>query len=161
MNRKLCIKDIIIENVLRLVWFRELRRACDCTSAKVRVLQRLKSLRRILVRNYGFSESNFFVVCEDIWIAICPFYVVVVTSVFNTWKTHKWFLNGTKMTYFWDIIQIKLYYDNIMQHDAPLSPGVNPLEGFTLWSCGKLGLRAHSWLPTLEKGRGSCWESRD
>jgi hypothetical protein len=77
MNRKLCIEDIIIRNVLQLVWFRELRRACDCTGAKVRVLQRLKSLRRILVRNYGFLESNFFVVCEDIWIAICPFYVVV------------------------------------------------------------------------------------
>ncbi len=39
-----------------------------------------------------------------------------VTNVFNTWKTHKWFLDGIKMTYFWDIIQIKLYYDNIMQH---------------------------------------------
>ncbi len=77
MNRKLCIEDIIIGNVLRLVWFRELQRACDCTGAKVRVLQRLKSLRGILVRNYGFSESDFFVVCGDIWIAICPFYVVV------------------------------------------------------------------------------------
>jgi hypothetical protein len=43
----------------------------------VRVSQRLKSLRRILVRNCGFSESDFFVVCEDIWIAICPFFVVV------------------------------------------------------------------------------------
>jgi hypothetical protein len=77
VNRKLCIEDIIIENVLRLVWFRELRRACDCTGAKLRVSQRFKSLRKILVRNYGFSESDFFVVCEDIWIAICPFYVVV------------------------------------------------------------------------------------
>jgi hypothetical protein len=45
--------------------------------AKIRVSQRLKSLRRILVRNCGFSKSNFFVVCEDIWIAICPFFVVV------------------------------------------------------------------------------------
>jgi hypothetical protein len=49
----------------------------------VRVLQRLKSLRGILVRNYGFSESDFFVVCEDIWIAICPFYVVVVGGSFH------------------------------------------------------------------------------
>ncbi len=45
--------------------------------------------------------------------------------------------------------------------DALLSPGVNPLEGFTLSSCGKLGLSARSRLPTLEKGTGSCWESRD
>ncbi len=73
VNRKSCIEDIIIENVQRLIQFRELRRACDCTGAKVRVSQRLKSLRGILVRNCGFSESDFFVVCEDIWIAICPF----------------------------------------------------------------------------------------
>ncbi len=45
--------------------------------------------------------------------------------------------------------------------DALLSLGVNPLEGFTLSSCEKLGLRARSRLPTLERGRGSCWESRD
>ncbi len=82
VNRKLCIGDIIIGNVLRLVWFRELRRACDCMGAKVRVSQRLKSLRGILVRNYGFLESDFFVVCEDIWIAICPFYVVVYVASF-------------------------------------------------------------------------------
>ncbi len=40
--------------------------------------QRLKSLRQIRVRNCGFSEFDFFVVCEDIWIAICPFFVVVI-----------------------------------------------------------------------------------
>jgi hypothetical protein len=28
--------------------------------------------------------------------------------------------------------------------------------GSTLWSCRKLGLRARSWLPTLERGRGLC-----
>ncbi len=77
VNRKLCIEDIMIGNVLRLVQFRELRIACDCTGANVWVSQRLKSLRGILVRNCGFSESDFFVVCEDIWIAICPFFVVV------------------------------------------------------------------------------------
>ncbi len=77
VNRKSCIEDIIIANVLRWVQFWELRRACDCTGAKVWVSQRLKSLRRIRVRNCGFSESDFFVVCEDIWIAICPFFVVV------------------------------------------------------------------------------------
>jgi hypothetical protein len=74
VNRKSCIEDIIIGNVLRWVKFRELRRACDCTGAKVWVSQRLKSLRRIRVRNCGFSESDFFVVCEDIWMAICPFF---------------------------------------------------------------------------------------
>ncbi len=80
VNRKSCIKDIIIGNVLRWVQFRELRRACDCTGAKVWVSQRLKSLQRIRVRNCGFSESDFFVVCEDIWIAICPFFVVVMEA---------------------------------------------------------------------------------
>jgi hypothetical protein len=45
--------------------------------AKVWVSQRRKSLRRIRVRNCGFSKSDFFVVYEDIWIAICPFFVVV------------------------------------------------------------------------------------
>jgi hypothetical protein len=44
------------------------------------VSQRLKSLRRIRVRNCGFSESDFFVVCEDIWIVICPFFVVVMEA---------------------------------------------------------------------------------
>ncbi len=39
-----------------------------------------------------------------------------VTNVFNTWKTHKWFHNGLKMTYLWDILKIKLYYDSIIQH---------------------------------------------
>ncbi len=48
-----------------------------------------------------------------------------------------------------------------MNYDALLSPGVNPFEGFTLSSCGKLGLSTHSRLPTLDQGRGLCWESRD
>ncbi len=77
MNHKSCIEDIIIGNVLRLVQFRELRRACDCTGAKFRVSQRLKSLRGIVVWNYGFSKTVFFVVCDDIRIAICPSFVVV------------------------------------------------------------------------------------
>jgi hypothetical protein len=81
VNRKSCIEDLIIENVLRWVQFRELQRGCDCTGAKVGVSQRLKSLRGILVRNSGFSESDFFVVCEDIWIAIWPFFVVVGTNM--------------------------------------------------------------------------------
>jgi hypothetical protein len=49
----------------------------------VRVLQRLKSLRGIVVRNCGFPETDFFVVCDDIWIAICPFFVVVIIPLRN------------------------------------------------------------------------------
>ncbi len=90
LNHKSCIEDIIIGNVLQWVQFRELRRACDCTSAKFRVLQRLKSLRGIVVRNCGFSETVFFVVCNDIWIAICPSFVVVnVDSSSGLDKVHK------------------------------------------------------------------------
>jgi len=64
-----------------LVQFRELRRACDCTGAKFRVSQRLKSLRGIVVRNCEFSETVFFVVCDDIWIAICPSFVVMLKDI--------------------------------------------------------------------------------
>jgi hypothetical protein len=52
-------------------------------------------------------------------------------------------------------------FQKVAWNDAILSPRVNPLKGFTLSSCGKLGLRACSRLPTLERGRGSCWEPRD
>jgi hypothetical protein len=45
--------------------------------------------------------------------------------------------------------------------DALLNPGVNPLRGSPMSSCEKLGPRARSRLPTLKKGRGSCWEPRD
>jgi hypothetical protein len=48
-----------------------------------------------------------------------------------------------------------------MTNDALLSPEVNLVEGFILSSYGKLGLRARSRLPTLERGRGSCCEPRD
>jgi hypothetical protein len=34
-------------------------------------------LREIVVRNCGFSETFFFVVCDDIWIAIYPSFVVM------------------------------------------------------------------------------------
>ncbi len=80
MNHKSCIEDIIIGNVLQLFQFRELRRACNCTGGKVRVSQRLKSLRGIVVRNCRFLEIVFFVVCDDIWIAICPSFVVVSSA---------------------------------------------------------------------------------
>ncbi len=45
--------------------------------------------------------------------------------------------------------------------DVLLGPRVNPLEGSPMSSCGKLGPRARSRLPTLERGRGSSWEPRD
>jgi hypothetical protein len=40
--------------------------------------------------------------------------------------------------------------------DALPSPGLNPLEGPTMLSCGKLGLERHFRLPTLERDRGAC-----
>jgi len=40
--------------------------------------------------------------------------------------------------------------------DALPSPGVNPFEGPTMLSCGKLGLEGHSRLPALKRGRGVC-----
>ncbi len=80
MNRKRCIKAVIIGKVLRLYQFRELRRTCDCTGVNVMVSQKLKSLQGIIVRNGGFSETSFFVVCDDIWIAIYPPVVVVTTK---------------------------------------------------------------------------------
>jgi len=52
--------------VLRLYQVPELRRTCDCTGTNVMVSQKLKSLRRIMVRNNGLLETSFFVVCDDI-----------------------------------------------------------------------------------------------
>ncbi len=46
-------------------------------------------------------------------------------------------------------------------HDALLSPLLDPLEGPTMQSCGKLGLEGRSRLPALKKGRGACQKSRD
>jgi hypothetical protein len=40
--------------------------------------------------------------------------------------------------------------------DALPSPGLNPLEGPTMCSCGKLGLKRRSRLLALKKGRGVC-----
>jgi hypothetical protein len=37
--------------------------------ANVMVSKKLKSLRGIMVRNNGLSETSFFVVSDDIWIA--------------------------------------------------------------------------------------------
>ncbi len=49
-----------------------------------------------------------------------------------------------------------IYLHNYIQHDALPSPGLNPLEGPTMLSCGKLELGRRSQLPTLERGRGAC-----
>jgi len=45
-------------------------------------------LREIVVRNCGFSETFFFVVCDDIWIAIYPSFVVVSIVATLQWKVH-------------------------------------------------------------------------
>jgi hypothetical protein len=45
--------------------------------------------------------------------------------------------------------------------DALPSPRLNPLEGPTMLSCGKLGLEGRSRLLALKGGRGACWKSRD
>jgi hypothetical protein len=41
-------------------------------------------------------------------------------------------------------------------YDALPSPGLNPLEGSTMCSCGKLGLEGRSRLLALKRGRGVC-----
>ncbi len=40
--------------------------------------------------------------------------------------------------------------------DALPSPGLNPLEGPTMCSCGKVGLEGRSRLLALKGGRGAC-----
>jgi hypothetical protein len=69
VNRKQCIEVVTIGKVLRLYRIRELQRTCDCTGANVMVSQELKSLRGIMVCNSGLSETSYFGVCDDIWIA--------------------------------------------------------------------------------------------
>ncbi len=132
VNRKSCIEDIIIGNVLRWVQFQELQRACDCTGAKIRVSQRLKSLQRILVHNCGFSESDFFVVCEDIWIAICPFFVVV-----NIWTKTKMDIYKYEFIYFPMMDEsylIFIYLIQIINKIHPLKNDIHPNEIIHLWT---------------------------
>jgi len=43
-----------------------------------------------------------------------------------------------------------------VMRDALPSPGLNPLEGLTMLSCGKLGLEGRSRLPALKRGTGAC-----
>ncbi len=62
------------------------------------------------------------------------------------------------------IIQSKtkiLLTNSMFQINALPSPGLNPLEGPTMCSCGKLGLEGCSRLPALRRGRGACQKSRD
>ncbi len=70
----------------------------------MRVSQRLKSLRGIVVRNCGFSETDFFVVCDDIWIAICPFFVVV--------GKEQWVSRGS------EYITNNKYFNERWEHDS-------------------------------------------
>ncbi len=46
--------------------------------------------------------------------------------------------------------------NNLIQGDALPSPGLNSLEGPTMCSCGKVGLKGQSRLPVLKRGRGAC-----
>jgi hypothetical protein len=47
---------------VRMLWFRNSLRVCE----------------KLWFATMGFSETFFFVVCDDIWIAIYPSFVVVV-----------------------------------------------------------------------------------
>jgi hypothetical protein len=77
------------------------------------VSQKLKILRGIMVRNGGFSKTSFFVVCNDIWIAIYPPVVVVSTTLF---VLPSWFL----------LMQVQLV---MAGDDATLSnPPVTPVQ---------------------------------
>ncbi len=48
------------------------------------------------------------------------------------------------------------FVKNSPKIDALPSPRVNPLEGPTMCSCGKMGLEGRSRLPALKRGRGAC-----
>ncbi len=58
-------------------------------------------------------------------------------------------------------MQVNKGWSNIYEIDTLPSPGLNPLEGPTMLSCGKLGLGRRSRLLALERGRGVCQKSRD
>jgi hypothetical protein len=132
----------------------------------------------------GFSKGHFLnIYCY------CPSALDPWLSVFAV-RREEWNLGALSST-----TEICLLYGHLLLlsiHgrsliDALLGPGVNPLEGSPMWSCGKLGpkvtrslvpgwthLRVHqmsscgklgprarSRLPTLERGRGSSWEPQD
>jgi len=46
--------------------------------------------------------------------------------------------------------------ETVASVDALPSPGLNPFEGPTMCSYGKMGLEGRSQLPTLKRGRGAC-----
>jgi hypothetical protein len=106
---------------------------------------------------------------EDEKMVILIIYVDDLFVIGNHTKRIEWFvgqlINRFKMFQLGGMefyFQVEfLYFPSGIFIDALLSPGVNPLEGFSLSSCGKLRLGARSRLPTLERGRGSCWEPRD
>ncbi len=49
----------------------------------------------------------------------------------------------------------------INHDDALPSLLLNPREGPTMWSCGKLGFEGRSRFPTLKEGRGACQKFQD
>ncbi len=57
-------------------------------------------------------------------------------------------------------ISVSLAFSCVVD-DTLLGPGVNPLEGSPNVKLRKLGSKARSRLPTLERGRGSSWDPRD
>jgi hypothetical protein len=58
---------------------------------------------------------------------------------------------------FWGFYQCWLSMKKIVRiNEALPSPGLNPFEGSTMLSCGKLGLEGRSRLPTLKRGTGAC-----
>ncbi len=64
-----------------------------------------------MVRNCGFSETFFFVVCDDIWIAIYPSFVVVLVPKSlspSCFSVELW--NGFKVVFFTFVLQFVLSY---------------------------------------------------
>jgi hypothetical protein len=57
--------------------------------------------------------------------------------------------------------KLKNYFDLKVYTDTLLSHGVKPTWGFHKVKLRKSDLATRSWLPTLERGRGSSWEPRD
>jgi len=81
------------------------------------------------------------------WIALKVKLILSICLAINYYlsKLSKWI--------FWTILT--LYSCLIVAfNDALPSLGLNPLEGPTICSCGKVGLEGHSRLPTLKRGRG-------
>jgi hypothetical protein len=54
------------------------------------------------------------------------------------------------------MVGLGFFFVQMIKFDALPSPELNPLEGPTMLSCGKLGLEGHSRLLALKRGRGAC-----